>query len=83
MIFLLIGQRKGVSKILFLITDGNQNPKQSRDGKIKYDPVVASQPMIDRGKKNLNFLTQNRKKVFAYTYIDFVAKSLGFDSHTN
>ena len=43
------GERDGVSKIVFLITDGNQNPKQSRDGKVQYDPVVASQPMVDRG----------------------------------
>ena len=72
MIFLLIGQRKGVSKILFLITDGNQNPKQSRDGKIKYDPVAASQPMIDRGKKkNTIFLPKKRKRFF-FLYISIL-----------
>jgi len=45
----IIGERDGVTKIIFLITDGKQNPKQSADGKFIYDPVVASKPLIDRG----------------------------------
>ena len=48
-IVLVIGDRKNVRKILFLLTDGVQNPKVGEDGK-PFDPVAASQPLYDRGK---------------------------------
>ena len=44
-----LGVRQNVPKLIFLITDGAQNPKKSRDNKQIYDPVKASQAMIDRG----------------------------------
>jgi len=43
------GVRDGVRKVIFLITDGRQNPeKDLRTGEI-FDPVKASQRMYDKG----------------------------------
>ena len=56
------GARDGVSKIVFLITDGKQNPEQSPDGKVAFDPDVASQPLIDRGM-NTQFLNNSHEEI--------------------
>ena len=42
--------RDNVPKVIFLITDGSQNPTMDSRGN-PYDPVVSSQPLIDRGIK--------------------------------
>jgi len=44
----VLGERADVRKILFLLTDGEQNPKVGRNG-VAYDPVAASKPLYDRG----------------------------------
>ncbi|XP_066928452.1 uncharacterized protein [Clytia hemisphaerica] len=42
------GDRPGVRKILFLLTDGAQNPTKETNGRA-LDPVSASKPLYDRG----------------------------------
>lgn len=43
------GARENVHKIIFLLTDGNQHPTV-KNGQI-FDPVQASQNLVDRGAK--------------------------------
>lgn len=51
--------RENVPKVIFLITDGSQNPTEDRDGN-PYDPIAASQPLIDRGIQIFSIGVGNR-----------------------
>jgi len=42
--------RENVPKVIFLITDGSQNPTEDSRGNL-YDPVASSQPLVDLGIK--------------------------------
>jgi len=71
------GHRPNVKKVLFLVTDGKQNPKKDdRTGKA-FDPVAASQIMVDNGVQifgvgigtnldthQLTNITRDRSKVY-------------------
>lgn len=82
----MLGMREDVTKVIFLITDGQQNPTVE-NGKV-LDPVAASQGMYDRGimifaigigdkvnRKELNGITRDPKRVFVAKHPNELAKS--------
>ena len=46
---IIVGHRKNVKKMIFLITDGKQDPRRDHKTGAVLDPVAASQQMIDGG----------------------------------
>merc|ERR1711962_345316 len=77
------GHRPNVKKVLFLITDGKQNPKKDRKTGEVFDPVAASQIMVDNGVQifgvgigtnldtnQLNNITRDASKVYYAETID-------------
>ena len=72
-----------MKKVLFLITDGKQNPKKDRRTGEVFDPVAASQIMVDNGVQifgvgigtnldtnQLNNITRDASKVYYAETID-------------
>ena len=72
---IFIGARSDIKKIIFLITDGSQNPLSGPEG--AYDPVKSSRPLYDDGaeifvvvigddvdKKNMEEIARDPSKVY-------------------
>ena len=49
--FIIIGERPNIEKIAFLITDGEQNPKQDKTTNEIFDPIASSKKLHDRGRR--------------------------------
>ena len=66
--------RDDVPKVIFLITDGAQKPTEDKDGN-PYDPVAASQPLIDRGIQIFSIGVGNRSDNIDYDQLVKISRS--------
>ena len=66
--------RENVPKVIFLITDGSQNPTKDGNGN-PYDPVAASQPLIDRGIQIFTIGVGNRSDNIDYNELLKIARN--------